>query len=251
MAVEILGVRVDGPDLETFQKACILALTGQLPLVVYTPNPEMLVKAVSDTYFRRALNTGSLNVCDGFGLYLAARARGAGVTRLTGVDCFLSLVSLANEQNKRLFLLGTGSERAIHQAAQVLRLSFPSLPLCGYDAGPTIVENDAGALVVGTVEQQMLIKKINDAAPEILVVAFGMGKQEKWIHENIAKLPSVRIVIGVGGAMDFIAGIVPRAPLLMRQFGLEWLYRVVKQPQRIGRIWNATFTFIWLLITKK
>ena len=85
----------------------------------------------------------------------------------------------------------------------------------------------------------------------VLFVAFGMGKQEKWIYENIEKLPSVKIAMGVGGAFDYISGSVPRAPLLLRTLGLEWAYRLWKQPSRIGRIWNATAVFMWLFLTGK
>ena len=89
-----------------------------------------------------------------------------------------------------------------------------------------------------------------ESEPDILFVAFGMGKQEKWIYENLAKMPSVRIAMGVGGAFDYISGNVSRAPRLLRKFGLEWVYRLFKEPRRIGRIFNATIKFISYVFRK-
>jgi N-acetylglucosaminyldiphosphoundecaprenol N-acetyl-beta-D-mannosaminyltransferase len=87
--------------------------------------------------------------------------------------------------------------------------------------------------------------------PDVLFVAFGMGKQEKWINENLRKLPSVKIVMGVGGAFDYISGVISRAPLFLRRIGLEWLYRLARQPSRIKRIFNATVVFAYFLIKNK
>ena len=100
-------------------------------------------------------------------------------------------------------------------------------------------------------EENDLLKKINGVRPDILFVAFGMGKQEKWLYENIAQLPSVKIGMGVGGAFDFISGKVKRAPLLMRKIGLEWVYRLWQEPSRIFRIINATATFLFYHLIKR
>ena len=79
--------------------------------------------------------------------------------------------------------------------------------------------------------------------PDILFVAFGHGKQEKWINEYLRDLPSVKIAMGVGGAFDYLSGQTSRAPLWMRKIGLEWLYRLIREPKRLKRIWRAVIIF--------
>ena len=106
-------------------------------------------------------------------------------------------------------------------------------------------------LKIEQVENNKILEKINQANPDIIFVAFGMGKQEKWIVENLPKIPSVKIAMGVGGSFDYLSGVIPRAPLFLRQIGLEWLYRLIRQPQRFWRIFNATFRFIYFFIKYK
>jgi exopolysaccharide biosynthesis WecB/TagA/CpsF family protein len=93
-----------------------------------------------------------------------------------------------------------------------------------------------------------LIQRINKAKPDILFVAFGVPKQEKWIYENIKKMPSVKLAIGVGGSFDFISGKIKRAPLIFQKSGLEWLWRLILEPRRIKRIYTATVKFGWLVL---
>ena len=117
--------------------------------------------------------------------------------------------------------------------------------ISGYNKGPEINENPACRF------DGPIFDQINQSGAQVLFVAFGMGKQEKWIHENLSKMPGVKIAMGVGGSFDFISGKIKRAPLFMRQLGLEWLYRLIQQPSRIKRIFNATIKFPWLALTKK
>jgi N-acetylglucosaminyldiphosphoundecaprenol N-acetyl-beta-D-mannosaminyltransferase len=93
-----------------------------------------------------------------------------------------------------------------------------------------------------------LVQRINEAQPDILFVAFGAPKQEKWIYENIKKMPSVKLAIGVGGSFDFISGKIKRAPLIFQKLGLEWLWRLILEPCRIKRIYTATLKFGWLVL---
>ena len=285
-----MGVRVDKlPPAEALGKAREFLRTGGQHKI-FTPNPEMLVKANKDEYFRQVLNAGDLNLCDGFGLRLAS-----GAQRITGVDFMLELCKLAAERGSSVYLLGSGNDAVIRKTAEELNKQFPGLKIAGYNKGPEIREchceeehvrfaqcklrddaarpprkrercgqaislnqvrlNSTGLLCrpdqrVGTPRNDAPVNKINAARPDILFVAFGMGKQEKWIHENLAKLPSVKIAMGVGGAFDYISGTVKRAPCWMRQIGLEWMYRLIKQPKRAGRIFNATIIFCIHLLFK-
>lgn len=276
-----------------------LAKTGQH--TIFTPNPEMIVRAQTDEYFKKVLNAGDLNLCDGMGLQMAinlspsAREGVVGVgantsatppspplgkrriERIAGVDFMLEICKLAAEQKNGVYLLGSGSDEVIKKTAENLQTQFPNLKIAGYDKGPIVSEQNptpypspyrggsetplstvASPPIRGRTEEGVLvndnnstIQQINQSKPDILFVAFGMGKQEKWIYENLSKMPSVKITMGVGGSFDFISGKIKRAPLFLRQLGLEWIYRLIQEPQRFGRIFNATVKFAYLVLKSK
>jgi N-acetylglucosaminyldiphosphoundecaprenol N-acetyl-beta-D-mannosaminyltransferase len=215
---------------------------------IFTPNPEMIVKAQKDQYFKKVLNTGDVNLCDGFGLQIFT-----GIKRIPGIDFMLEICRAAAEQGKSIFLLGSGVDEIVKKTMEELSKKFPNIKIVGYDKGPNIDEWRAAdyELKLNLEENNALIHKINALSPDILFVAFGMGKQEKWIHEYLAKIPSVNIAMGVGGSFDFIAGKVKRAPLFLRQIGLEWAYRLWQEPERIDRIFNATIRFVFLICKQR
>ena len=259
----ILGIRIDDfSGGEAVKKAeSFIFSSGQH--LIFTPNPEMLVMAQTDVYFREVLNRGSLNLCDGFGLWLARRYFGknnsplgrgrGGLDRITGVDFMVDLCKLAEQKKYSIYLLGSLSDDVVKMASENLLKKFPGLKIAGYDKGPTIDENFQFPIsnFQSNSNDQFSIKKINETKPDILFVAFGMGKQEKWLAENLVKMPSVKIGMGVGGAFDYLSEFIRRAPRLMRQIGLEWLYRLWKQPRRFGRILNATLKFSYLILKEK
>jgi N-acetylglucosaminyldiphosphoundecaprenol N-acetyl-beta-D-mannosaminyltransferase len=170
----------------------------------------------------------------------------------------LEICKIAEADNKSVYLLGSGSDEVVKRTEENLKQKFPNLKVVGWGRGPGIKEssvsvqpfNNSIGLIVDAEENVKILEDINQAKPDILFVAFGMGKQEKWIVENLKKIPGVKIAMGVGGAFDYISGSVKRAPLLLRKIGLEWLYRLVKQPRRVVRIWNATVKFLWLFLIK-
>jgi len=274
MSATVLGVRIDTfTKAETLKKVSGFFVAEQH--MIFTPNPEMLVKAEGDSYFKEVLNKGDLNLCDGVGLWAAMKVHSleflvhSKIERIPGTDFMLDICRLAAENGKSIYLLGSGNERVVQKTAERLREKFPGLKIAGGDKGPEIHENiqyltpqqdpardgaissiQDSKLQINNQDNELTLSKINATKPDILFVAFGMGKQEKWIVENLGKLPSVKIAMGVGGAFDYISGKVKRAPLLMRRLGLEWVYRLSKQPQRAGRIFNATLKFCWLMIRK-
>jgi len=235
--MEFLGIKIDNITLEEARLKVrdFLVLPGQFK--IFTPNPEMVVKAHSDQYFRQTLNSGDLNICDGFGLSLFSGAK-----RITGVDFMLEICQIAETTGKSIFLMGTKNEQILLKAKENLLARFPRLNIVGIDTGPMLFNYHSAE----NEDFHDVVSKINQSGANIIFVAFGMGKQEQWITENLAKLPTVKIAMGVGGALDYISGTVPRAPLFLRKIGLEWLYRLIRQPQRFWRIFNATFKFILL-----
>jgi N-acetylglucosaminyldiphosphoundecaprenol N-acetyl-beta-D-mannosaminyltransferase len=202
------------------------------------------VDAQKDEVFKKILNSGDLNLCDGFGLRLVS---GFKLKRYSGVDFVTDLCALAEKENKSIYLLGSGSDEVIKKTAKVLQEKFPMLKIVGCSKGLLINKNGE----YNKEDNEDLIYDIIVKSPDILFVAFGHGKQEKWIDKNLTDLPSVKIAMGVGGSFDFISGYVKRAPKFLRIIGLEWLWRLILEPRRIGRIFKATAVFIYIFLRKK
>jgi len=247
----VLGVKIDSLDIEeAILKARNFLYNGKCNFV-FTPNPEMLVDAQSDEYFRHVLNKGDLNISDGFGVFFVS---GGKIKRITGVDFVYELCGLAQKENKSVFLLGSESRVVLKKTIDNLKKLYPKLSIVGSHPGPAInfltIENKQ-TIFSDPDDNDQAIHEIIMTAPDILLVAFGHNKQEKWIYENIKNLPSVKIAMGVGGTFDYISGGVRRAPCFMRKIGLEWLYRLLKQPSRFARIWKATVVFLSIFISKK
>lgn len=210
----------------------------------------MLVDAQKDDNFKRILNSSSLNICDGKGIEFVSHGK---IRRIPGTDFMLEICKLAEGEEKSIYLLGSGNQSVVEKTAEVLEKKFPELKITGLNPGSKItIEklNNETIISLDKEKNDTIINNIIMTAPNILFVAFGHGKQEKWINEYLKEMPSVKIAMGVGGAFDFISGKVGRAPKLIRKLGLEWLWRLILQPWRIKRIWKATFKFLYLY-TKK
>jgi N-acetylglucosaminyldiphosphoundecaprenol N-acetyl-beta-D-mannosaminyltransferase len=136
--------------------------------------------------------------------------------------------------NSPIFLLGAAPGVA-EKTAEILMSRSPLLRVVGTDAGWSS-DDDAARIIA----------KINECKPHLLLVAFGAPKQDEWIAKYLPQIPSVKVAMGIGGTFDFIAGTQTRAPKIMRKFGLEWLYRLVREPKRFKRIFNAVIVFPWL-----
>ncbi len=251
---QFLGVTVDQLSLQEAREKSEQFLLGEKQIKIFTPNPEMIVRAQNDRSFREVLNSSDLNLCDGFGLSFLG-----GFARITGVDFMLDLCARAELLQKSVYLLGSGSREIVEATALKLKEKFPALQIVGFNEGPVItVAEERGeaetlfyGLGVKTVDNNRVVSDINEKRPDLLFVAYGMGKQEKWIQEFLPQCKSVKIAMGVGGSFDYIAGKVSRAPCFMRKIGLEWLYRVVREPRRFRRILNATVVFLFYYVRYK
>lgn len=238
--MEILGIKISEATKEQALQKVAEFLNSSGQHTVFTPNPEIVVKAQKDEYFKKVLNSGDLNLCDGMGLQIFTK-----IKRIPGVDFMINICQLAAEQGRGVYLLGAGNDEVVGKTFEELNKKFPSLHISGYNKGPELDESLMQKF------DGPIFEQINQSGAEVLFVAFGMGKQEKWIYENLNKIPNVKIAMGVGGSFDFISGKVKRAPLFLRQIGLEWMYRLIQQPSRIGRILNATLRFTWLVLFNK
>lgn len=242
----ILGIKIDElNEIEALIKVSEF-LNSDKQYKIFTPNPEMLVDARKDEYFKEVLNSGDLNLCDGFGLALIS-----GCQRITGIDFMLEICKIAEKEGRGVYLLGSENNKIIKKTVENLQKQFPKLKIVGYDQGTNyFVDKENHSLIYNQTENSKILYKINCFKPDILFVAFGHNKQEKWIYENLSKMPSIKIAMGVGGAFDYISGSVKRAPCWLRKIGLEWMYRLIKQPKRIIRIFNATIIFIFFCFSK-
>lgn len=235
-SVNILGVRVDNvTQAEALALAMHYLQAGGTHQVV-TVNPEFVMEARRNPAFAAVLAAADLATPDGFGLLLAARYLGTPLRgRATGVELTLGLARYAAETGARVFLLGAAPGVAAAAAAQ-LQMQLPALQIVGTYAGSPHPRHEP-----------FLRQIICAAQPDLLLVAYGHPQQDLWIARNQPYL-GVPLAMGVGGTFDYLAGRVPRAPRWMRQLGLEWLFRLVRQPQRLPRILTAVPRFAWAVI---
>ncbi|HTK60626.1 MAG TPA: WecB/TagA/CpsF family glycosyltransferase, partial [Candidatus Baltobacteraceae bacterium] len=217
----IAGVPVDPVTMKEARARASGFLGDGRQHFVVTPNPEMAVLADRDPGFRKILEASDLALPDGFGLRLAGLIEGKRIPEtVTGAEFTLVLAYLAEQKNCSVYLLGAGRGVA-EEAAKNLVLNFPELKIAGAEQGGSI------RWIAGKWEEEAdLASRISAAKPDILFVALGHGKQERWIRDHLPKLPSVKIAMGIGGTLDFLAGRVWRAPVILRRMHLEWLWRL-------------------------
>jgi N-acetylglucosaminyldiphosphoundecaprenol N-acetyl-beta-D-mannosaminyltransferase len=222
--VRILGVRVDDiTNAETLQEMERLVAEGGVHQVV-TVNPEFVMVAQHDHDFCVTINEADLALPDGMGLLWASKVLGQPLReRVAGSDVLPAIARLANLKGYRLYLLGA-APGVSEIAANVLCKENPHLIIAGTYAGSPRPE-----------EEDAIVARIIQASPDFLFVAYGAPRQDLWIRRNLARL-QVPVCMGVGGALDFIAGVAKRAPVWMRRSGLEWLFRLVYQPWRWRRM---------------
>jgi len=233
--VRILGVGVDPMTCEAVLARIRAFVEAEGAHQVVTVNPEFVMQARSDAAFRRVLNEADLALADGIGLVWAARLLGHRLPeRVAGSDLVPLIAQRAAERGWRLYLLGAAPGVAA-QAAQRLRECYPGLRIAGTYAGAPARELE-GAIV----------DRVRAAHPDILFVAYGAPAQDLWIARNLDRL-GVPVAMGVGGALDFIAGRTKRAPRWVQRLGLEWLHRLVHQPWRWRRM-LALPRFAWAVL---
>ena len=221
MRTQILGVGFDNITMaEAVDKA--IALMEQRGCYVVTPNPEMVLMSRKNPDFAEAVNKADLVLPDGIGDLYAARILGTPLQeRVCGADIYPYLLAHLAKHGGSVFLYGARPGVA-EEAAAKLRESYPGLKIAGTQHG--YQEDDV-----------QLVQRLEETRPDLLMVCLGAPRQELWMHQH-AGMKSVGLMIGLGGCLDLIAGHVKRAPLLWQKWGLEWLYRLIQEPRRIGRM---------------
>ncbi len=224
---DIMGVLIDRtPRADVIAQVERFVQSGQ-PNQIVTINVDFLNIAHKDRSFVALLNAAALAVPDGMPLLWVSRLVGQRLPqRITGTDLLTDCAALAARMGYRMFLLGAAPGVA-EAAGRVLEARYPGLQIAGSYAPPE--QGDFTAE-----ENARIVALVRAAQPDMLFVALGTPKQERWIYENLEAL-GVPLCIGIGGVFNFITGRIPRAPQAMQRVGLEWMFRLLLEPRRLWR----------------
>ncbi len=233
-------------------------LKRQKSLIIFTPNPEIIVYANKHPYFKEIVNTGQINIPDGVGISVAAWLIGQPIVNtIAGVDLLEDIVKIGSENAVKIGLIG-GKPKVALKALECLQARYQGLKGLA-EEGPTVkiknqkskIKNGEENLYLdyGGWSMEEFVEKLKKEKVGVLFVGFGFPKQELFIGQLAKQLDNI-IFMAVGGGFDYISGAVSRAPLGMRKLGLEWLYRLVRQPWRVKRQ-MALIEFMWLVLTEK
>ena len=222
--VAILDVNVDSVKMIEAIDIVEKLMDAKKPSFIATANAEMIMMADQDEELKSILNHADLVVPDGAGTVWAARHLGVSMPeRVAGYDLTQHLLARAPQTKKRVFFFG--SAPGVADKAKIKAESeYPGIQIVGVRDGYFKKE-----------QEQDIIDQIKNARPDLLLAALGVPKQEKWLYAHLQEL-NVPVSIGVGGTLDVMAGVMKRAPLWMQKAKLEWLFRGLLQPKRIGRL---------------
>lgn len=245
MKTNILTVNIDNIDYEKTLEKIEGFISDDKQHYIVTPNPEIILKASKDSHYRAILNNADLSLPDGFGVILASIFLGNPIyKRVTGSDLSNKLFKLASEKQYKIFLLG-GMGDSAQIAKDKLELKYRNIEIVGATSGFENIKS------IKAKENENIINQIKTSGAQILFVGYGAPFQEKWIFENLNKMPFVKVALGIGGVIDFVSGRTIRAPYIFRKLGLEWLWRLFVEPYRAERIFNAVVIFSWNVLKWK
>lgn len=231
--IYLLGVGITSESRDTILEEVWNLLKKDQKFFIVTPNPEFLVYAKNHYYYRKILNSAKISLADGVGLFWAGKLLGKKLKeRITGVDFIENICEMSREKPISMGFMGSRSNIA-ENTVERLRHKYPWINV--------VYASDEWRDDGWRDKKRPII--------DMLFVAYGFPKQEKWICENLNSLP-VRAAMGVGGAFDYLSGEIRRAPKPIRSIGLEWLYRLVHQPWRWKRQ-LALLEFVWLVVSER
>jgi N-acetylglucosaminyldiphosphoundecaprenol N-acetyl-beta-D-mannosaminyltransferase len=224
--INICSVEIDKYSFdEIVERIVEHALSGGAPEYVVTPNAQHILTLQNDAHFQEIYCKAFLVVPDGVSLLWAAKFLQTPLKgRVNGTDLFERLCCVAAEKGLKIFLLG-GRPGAAEKAKETLKGRYPSLKIVGTHCPPYGFESQSAELA-------LINSKIKAVAPHILFVGLGAPKQEKWIYSNYQEL-GVPISVGIGVSFELVTDMVRRAPVWMQKMGLEWIFRLLVEPQRL------------------
>lgn len=229
---KVFSIPIQDATKDSVLKLISDAIKSKSQIHIATVNNEILLESRRNFEFRSVLRK-SFCIADSTGVVWAVKHLfKKKIERIAGADIFMDICEKAAQNGWNVFLLG-GDPNVAHVAKSKLTDQFPSLKIVG-----TI----DGVRIDPRTENLLHITKIKKSGAHIVMVALGAPKQELWIAQNMKRTKS-NVFIGIGGTLDFVSGNIPRAPISMRKMGLEWLFRLFVQPNRIKRILRAVFVF--------
>lgn len=222
--VNILGVKVDMVTIPEAADKIMEFLNEDGMHEVYTPNSEIIMAAYKDREFADILNNASLLTADGIGVVYASRILKKPIKeRAAGYDIACKVLEKINYTEHSLFLFG-GKPGVAEAAEKNLKAKYPGLKIAGMRNGYFKPE-----------DEPEIVKQINESGADLVFVCLGAPKQEKWINAHRDELKT-KVAMGIGGSLDVFAGTAERAPEFFCKTGLEWFYRLCKEPWRAGRM---------------
>ncbi|MFA6514272.1 MAG: WecB/TagA/CpsF family glycosyltransferase [Patescibacteria group bacterium] len=234
---DILGINLSVLKEESALKKIEEYLNGREAHFAVTPNPEIILASLKDKELADILNRADLSFADGVGLKLAGLFLKQKIIRITGADLSLKILELVEKRKEKVLIInwdeGLSKKTDIETA---LQKKYPKLDF-------SIVETKREIKIEKKIQENILT-----FAPSIIFSTLGSPYQEKIIYYNLKTWPSVKFAIGVGGTFDFMTSKTKRAPKIFCKLGLEWLWRLLQQPKRIGRIYRATCVFAFQIL---
>ena len=194
---------------------------------VFTPNPEIVQKCIDDPSLFEVVNSAEAVIPDGIGIIKAAKILGTPLkSRVPGIEVGERVLEESASHGAKVFFMGSKPGVA-EKAREVMEERYPGIAFSDTNDGYFKKEGE---------ESDAVISKVNESGADVLFVCLGAPTQEKWIYQNRSKLPGVRVFLALGGSLDAYSGTVNRAPKFFIKHNLEWFYRLLKQPTRIGRM---------------
>ncbi|MBQ3463009.1 MAG: WecB/TagA/CpsF family glycosyltransferase [Clostridia bacterium] len=223
--VNILGVNVDMVTISEAADLIMKFMDEAKFHSVFTPNSEIIMQAYRNPEFAELLNRSDLLTADGIGVVHASKILKKPIKeRAAGFDIAKQVLEKMNYTDHKLFLFG-GKPGVAEKAAENLKKEYPELNIAGTRNGYFKEEDEPD-----------IVEEINASGADMLFVCLGAPKQEQWIDRNRDALTSVRVAMGIGGSLDVFAGTVQRAPEIFCKTGMEWFYRLCKEPWRAKRM---------------
>lgn len=240
----VLDTPIDGVDMQMaldFVKEAVQTRTT--PGFILAVNPEKVFVLREDAFLREFFEQAALLIPDGIGMVKALKIlHGKKLTRVPGADLMQKICQEAPQNDYRIFIYGA-SEEVSREACKILQERCPGIQIVGRQNGYVKEE-----------EMEALVERINQSQANVLFIAMGSPRQEKWMSIYAPKLTTVRVCQGIGGTLDTIAGTVKRAPDFWQRLGLEWFYRLLCQPSRFKRQLRCVkfaFMVVWAKILGK
>lgn len=233
MRTDVLGVGFDNLTLEEAAAAGAALVEADGFHYAVTPNPEFILAARKDPAFSQVLGKADLVLADGVGVIHSAKILGRPLKgRVPGIEFAQQLIAWMAAHGKRLFLLGAKPGVA-ELAAANLKDKYPGLIVCGTHDGYFK-------------EDEPVVEAIRQAAADVVFVCLGAPKQEFWMVKN-GPASGAHLMVGLGGSLDVFAGVVERAPEAFQKLGMEWFYRLMKEPKRVGRMAKLPLVLVYAL----